>query len=46
MNFETMISTITGVIIGGLITWLVSRFYYVKAGEIAHIRVSKAQINF
>jgi hypothetical protein len=33
MDVVTIISTISGVIIGGLITWLVSKYYYVKAGD-------------
>lgn len=33
MNSELIIGTTIGVILGGIITWVVSRFYYRKAGK-------------
>jgi len=33
MNLYNIISVLIGVLSGGVITWLVSRFYYTKAGD-------------
>ncbi len=33
MDIETIISTVIGVIIGGIITWITSRYYYQRSGK-------------
>lgn len=30
---ETIVSTIIGIISGGILTWIASRYYYKKAGD-------------
>ena len=44
MNLETIISTAVGVILGGVITWGVSWYFYKKAGDELNVEAKQLKL--